>query len=79
MLWCAGSRGAALALGGMNARPEMRSIWSAETLVGGLAGVHHQPALLLTKTEFDEDLKNELQDIVLLGHRFISVSSQLTG
>ena len=38
----------------------LRSIWSAETLVGGLAGIHHQPGLLLTKLENDHELQNEM-------------------
>lgn len=38
----------------------LRSIWSAETLVGGMAGIHNQIGLLLTKVEGDEDLKDEL-------------------
>ena len=38
----------------------MRSKWSAETLIGGLAGIHNQDGLLLTKVEDDLELQAEM-------------------
>ena len=38
----------------------LRNIWSAETLLAGINGIGHQPGLLLTKVEGDQDLANEM-------------------
>ena len=52
-----------------------RSICSAETLVGGLNGLHLQPSLLLAKTEHDEDLRAELHVAWATGFASVPVAS----
>lgn len=49
----------------------MRSKWSAETLIGGLAGIHNQEGLLLTKVEGDHDLQTEIAVTYLKFRTFI--------